>query len=175
MAVQCRTILYQQANIMKKTDSYNYKATDIANWFLCHIDRDAGDSITHLKLQKLLYYAQAWCMVLSGKSLFEDDFEAWSHGPVLPNIYNGYKRYGFEALPSCECGNNIQEDVEGILAEVQRVYGEKSAKYLGELTHHEAPWIEARNGLPLEVRCSNIISKENMRRFYSEMLQENEG
>ena len=160
---------------MEKIDSYKYKATDIANWFLCHIDRDAGDSITHLKLQKLLYYAQAWSMVLSGKSLFEDDFEAWSHGPVLPGIYNKFKPFGFEALPSCDCVNNIEEDVENILDEVQRVYGEKSARYLEELTHHEAPWIEARNGLPLEVRCSNIILKENMLRFYSEMLQESEG
>lgn len=160
---------------MEHIDSYNYEATDIANWFLCHIDRDAGDSITHLKLQKMLYYAQAWCMVLSGKSLFEDYFEAWSHGPVLPGVYNEFKRYGFEALPSCDCVNDIQKEVENILDEVRRVYGEKSAKYLEELTHHEAPWIEARNGLPLEVRCSNIILKENMLRFYSEMLQENEG
>ena len=160
---------------MKTIDSYECKSTDIANWFLCNIDREAGDSITHLKLQKLLYYAQAWCMVLSGKSLFEDDFEAWSHGPVLPCIYHEYKHFGFEALPGCDCVNNIEEDVENILDEVCRVYGEKSAKYLEELTHHEAPWIEARNGLPLEVRCSSIISKENMLRFYSEMLHEHEG
>lgn len=160
---------------MEKIDSYNYMATGIANWFLSHIERDAGDSITHLKLQKLLYYAQAWCIVLSGKSLFEDDFEAWSHGPVLPSIYHEYKHFGFEALPSCDCVSNVQEAVENILDEVQRVYGEKSARYLEELTHHEAPWLEARNGLPLEVRCSNIISKENMLHFYSEMLQEDEG
>jgi len=104
---------------MEKINSYDYKATDIANWFLCHIDRDAGDSITHLKLQKLLYYAQAWCIVLSGKSLFEDDFEAWSHGPVLPGIYHDYKHFGFEALPSCDCINNIEEEVENILDEVR--------------------------------------------------------
>ncbi|MCF0072106.1 DUF4065 domain-containing protein [Dyadobacter sp. CY261] len=156
-------------------DSYKYKPSDIANWFLCHIDREAGDAITHLKLQKLLYYSQAWCIVLSGKSLFEEDFEAWSHGPVLPDIYHQYKHFGYDALPSCDCANSLASEAENVLQQVQRLYGEKSAKYLEELTHQESPWIEARAGLPLELRCSNVISKESMAGFYSKMLQTNEG
>jgi uncharacterized phage-associated protein len=160
---------------MERIDTYQYEPNDIANWFLSHIDRDAGDSITHLKLQKLLYYAQAWSMVLCNKSLFEEDFEAWSHGPVLPDIYQQYKHFGFEALPNSDWPNTIAPNAERMLEDVQKVYGEKSARYLEELTHQEMPWIEARNGLPLEVRCSNIISKESMFRFYSRMLEEHEG
>ncbi len=95
--------------VMPQIQTYNLSPNDVANWFLCNIDREAGDSITHLKLQKLLYYAQAWSLVLKGKSLFEEDFEAWAHGPVLPSIFEQYKNMGFQALSYCECDNNVNE------------------------------------------------------------------
>lgn len=144
----------------------------MANWFTCHLDREAGDSITHLKLQKLIYYAQAWSLALNGKALFKEDFEAWAHGPVIPEIYQVYREYGFEALPSCECENEIEGEAEEVLQEVNRVYGELSAKKLEYLTHSEAPWIKARNGMPLEQKSDTIISKEHMLRFYSNLLNE---
>lgn len=147
---------------------------DVANWFLCNMDREAGDSITHLKLQKLIYYSQAWALVLNGKPLFEEDFEAWTHGPVIPEVYEQYKDFGFNALPACDCKNEVTKQQEYVLLEVKRVYGEKSAKYLEDLTHHEAPWIHARGNLPLEARCNNIISKDAMHAFYSELLNRNE-
>lgn len=143
---------------------------DVANWFICNIDREAGDSITHLKLQKLVYYAEAWNLALNKESLFGEDFEAWAHGPVIPGLYHVYKEYGFEALPMCDCEDNIDSETEKILLEVKRVYGELSAKKLETLTHSEKPWQEARNGIPPEASCTNIISKTTMEEFYSEKL-----
>ena len=52
-------------------------ALQIADWFAGAIDREAGDSITHLKLQKLVYYAQAWFLALNDKPLFEEEMQAW--------------------------------------------------------------------------------------------------
>jgi len=55
---------------MDRIESYGLSPFDVANWFTCSLDREAGDSITHLKLQKLLYYAQAWSLALNGIALF---------------------------------------------------------------------------------------------------------
>ncbi len=155
---------------MNTIPTYGLNITDVANWFTCNIDREAGDSITHLKLQKLVYYAQAWALTLNGKSLFEDEFEAWAHGPVLPELYEMYKDFGYNALPTCDCDNNITEEIEQVLLEVNRIYGEKSAKMLEVLTHQEKPWLEARNDLPPEARCNNVITKESMINYYSTLL-----
>lgn len=69
-----------------------YSVKKIAKCFLCNIDRDARVSITHLKLQKLLYYAQAWNMVLSENEecLFQEKIEEWTHGLVVREIYDEY-------------------------------------------------------------------------------------
>ena len=155
---------------MKEIPSFNLSPFDVANWFICHIDREAGDSITHLKLQKLIYYTQAWALALKGTSIFQEDFEAWTHGPVIPLIYDHYKHYGFESIPVCECEDSVTAELEEILFEVQRVYGEKSARSLELLTHQETPWILARGHLPLEARCTTAISKNNMMEYYQSLL-----
>lgn len=159
---------------MKQIETYGLSPLDVANWFTCSLDREAGDSITHLKLQKLLYYAQAWSLALNSVALFEDDFEAWAHGPALPAVYQEYKDYGFDTIPSCECENKMEGDVEEVLKEVNRVYGELSAKKLEYLTHNEKPWVEARNGIASEKSSNAIITKESMLHFYSKLLNEQE-
>ena len=65
-------------------DNAKYKAEDIANFFLRAIYRDCGDAITPLKLQKLLYFAQGNYLAKYNMPLFDEDFEAWIHGPVIP-------------------------------------------------------------------------------------------
>ncbi|HEU0080276.1 MAG TPA: type II toxin-antitoxin system antitoxin SocA domain-containing protein, partial [Longimicrobiaceae bacterium] len=68
-----------------------HSALDVAAWFLNEVDRKSGDSITNLKLQKLVYYAQAWAVTLLGRPLFEEKVEAWAHGPVGDVVYQAYK------------------------------------------------------------------------------------
>src|SRR5947207_9070578 len=82
------------------TESLGFSALDIAKWFINATDRDAGDDITHLKVQKLLYYAQGWALVHLRKPLFSEDLEAWAHGPVAPSIYNHFRGYGLTLCPS---------------------------------------------------------------------------
>lgn len=152
-----------------------YKAIDIANWFLCNIDRESGESITHLKLQKLLYYAQAWYMVLSktGEPLFGDEIQAWTHGPVVSSIYKTFAQHGFDSIPiplDCE---SLDSETEHILNEVLRVYGKFDAKYLELLTHQEEPWIKTRNGISIEVRCDQPISLSLIKQYYQEMYESN--
>lgn len=149
-----------------------YSPDDIAKWILGSIDRDSGDSITHLKLQKLLYYSQAWALVILERPLFDEDFQAWTHGPVLPSIFHEYKDYSWEAIPAPDTKVSIDEETEALLKDVLSVYGELSAKRLESITHREAPWTEARGDLPDEARCTGIISKDRMRDYYSTLYAE---
>ena len=76
-----------------------YIAETIAKWFLARnkydVDMGHGDElISNLKLQKLLYYAQGCVLAITGNILFNDDIEAWEHGPVVPTIYHLYKTFG---------------------------------------------------------------------------------
>lgn len=150
---------------MKNTGS------DIADWFLTHIDREAGDVLTHLKLQKLVYYAQAWSLALLGHSLIEEDFQAWAHGPCLPSLWQRFGNCGWEALPEPDSVPDLPENVRELLGEVLEVYGNLSAKYLEELVCNEDPWTEARDGLPPEMRSENIISKQTMADYYKKLYQ----
>lgn len=143
----------------------------IADWFLAKVDREAGDSITHLKLQKLVYYAQAWALALLDRPLFEEDFQAWAHGPVVRSLFDRFNGSGWSALDGPESVPEMDEDIRGLLEEVFRVYGEHTAKTLENLTHQEAPWINARGVCAPEERCTNIIPKEAMRAFYQAKYQ----
>lgn len=149
-----------------------YTAQDVANWFLAKADYEAGDVITPLKLQKLLYYAQGWTLAILNKKLFEEDFQAWTHGPAIPSIYRKYKAYVAENIPKEECKIVFDKEVEDVLEDVLLVYGEHSAKYLERMTHNERPWTETRGNLPIEAKCETIISKTLIQNFFKEKLEE---
>ena len=74
-------------------------AHDVAKYFLSLIDEDAGDTISNLKLQKLVYYAQGFHLALFDRPLFNEEVKAWMHGPVVPDLYHEYKIYGSNAIP----------------------------------------------------------------------------
>lgn len=153
-----------------------YNPIDVANWFLAAIDRDAGDSVTHLKLQKLVYYAQAWTLVLLEEELFAEDFQAWVHGPVLPSLYHAFSKYGWQALPEpMDALFEFKEDVRQVLIDVYETYGGLHAKRLEELTHQEPPWRNARVGLSPEQNSNRIIRKEDMAAYYTTLLEDNNG
>jgi uncharacterized phage-associated protein len=152
-----------------------YTASDIAKWILAGVDRDSGDSITHLKLQKLIYYVQAWSLALRDKPLFEEDMQAWAHGPVAESVFHEYRDYGFEAIPAPKIVPEILDEDAEHIAEVIEVYSEHSAKVLERMTHNEQPWLEARKNLPPEARSKTPIDKNTMRDFYRSAYQEADG
>lgn len=139
----------------------------IADWFLANVDREAGDNITHLKLQKLLFYAQAWSLAAYGEPLFDEDFQAWAHGPVLPSIYRKYRKHGFEPLLSASTPVEFTSKVTKLLESVNETYGKYGAKALERLTHQEAPWRDARGEIPPEATSTAEIPKEKMKAFYA--------
>lgn len=127
-----------------------YTPLQVANWFLANIDRAAGDLITHLKLQKLVYYAQAWSLASRGVPLFDEDIQAWAHGPVAPSVFRAFRDRGMEPIPAPARVPQLDPEATELLREVLEVYGEHSAKKLEMLTHSEKPWRDARGDLPPE-------------------------
>ncbi|MEM7058626.1 MAG: type II toxin-antitoxin system antitoxin SocA domain-containing protein [Pseudomonadota bacterium] len=154
-------------------DSKYVSPMAVARWFLNRADRDAGEAITPLKLQKLVYYAQAWFLANFDRPIFKDDFEAWAHGPAHPGLYGKYRGFAWEALPK-EDGSVPPKFMDGFLSAVYDEYGQYSAKKLERMTHEELPWKEARGNLAPEAASKNKISKLAMRNFYAGRLGKKE-
>ncbi len=144
-------------------------ASHIAKYFLAHsCDRDEGDLISNLKLQKLLYYAQGFSLAIYGRPLFPDRLEAWTHGPVVPSVYREYSYCGSGAIPEPSDFDlaNYDEDTKSLLDEVYSVYGQYSAWKLANTTHQEPPWKDAyRRG------ASTEISLDSMRDYFATLVE----
>jgi uncharacterized phage-associated protein len=140
----------------------------VADFLLCE-SRERGEILTNLKLQKLIYYAQAWYLVLKKCPLFEEDFEAWVHGPVLPSQYFRFSRYSWHPITDELSKPQIKAAIDSHLCEVVDVFGSETAVALELMTHREGPWIKARGDLAPDVPSRNPISKASMSEFYSKM------
>ena len=128
---------------------------------------DKCGEMSTMKLQNLCYYAQAWALVWDDKPLFPEDFQAWANGPVCPELFK--KTQGkFSVQASDETGgqNDLTKDQKDTIDKVVDYYGEHNAQWLSQLTHMEAPWNEARNGIPAGIGCDRIITKESMAMYY---------
>lgn len=157
---------------LKEEDSMKpQQVLNIAKYFI-QLGEKAGRKVTNKKLQKLLYYAQAWSLVLEGKPMFKEDLEAWIHGPVVPKVYYHYKQFGFGAISD---DTKIESAPIGpykrVLDEVWKVYGKYDADYLELLTHSEDPWMFARNELDANKASQAVISTDLMLAYYSSMFQ----
>ena len=148
-------------------------AEDVAEYFIYLSLKSEKRGISNKKLQKLVYYAQAWSLALKGKPLFSEKIEAWIHGPAIPSLYRKFKKFGFKPVESQNPDfNPLNFPHTEIVEEVWRVYGKYDANYLEILTHQEEPWIHAREALEFEQSSSNEISFELMKEFYSQKLKD---
>lgn len=140
-----------------------YSIRDVAKEILTH------DSMTQKKLQKLCYYAQGWFLGITGEKLFNEELQAWVHGPVSPVLYSEYRDYGYNKIPQ-EKVSHASEELKNLINQIYRIYGELDGDQLEYLTHKEKPWIEARNGLePFDASDQRIDTKV-MERFFKEKL-----
>ncbi|AVI47061.1 hypothetical protein B4092_5003 [Bacillus licheniformis] len=131
--------------------------------------------ITPKKLQKILYYAQAWFLANEGKPLFENDvFEAWRHGPVNHNIYNEYSAFGYSPIPPIGFSNELElyplslKEKEH-LDKIWDVFGMYSGDELEYLTHQEDPWKITRGDLDPEAPTNKVIPEDIIRSYYTNL------
>lgn len=123
-------------------------------------------AMTAMKLQKLVYYAQAWSLARRGRPLFDEEVQAWAYGPV---VYELYKQHRGEFIVARIPGfpELLGPDERASIDRVLESYGKLDGLELSKRTHSEEPWLEARGNLAGGQPSARIISKESMRRFYS--------
>ena len=129
--------------------------------------------MTSMKLQKLVYYCQAWSLAWDEVPLFEEEFEAWANGPVCPALYSRHRgQFMLDADFLAEYSGASFEpaQIETISAVLDH-YGNMTPEQLSSLTHQERPWKESRAGLDPGERGSQVIDKSLMQDYYGGLIQ----
>ncbi len=130
---------------------------------------DKRGAMTTMKLQKLVYYCQAWNLVWRDAPLFNESIEAWAGGPVVRSLYDAHRgKFTVSAgdLPPVAVGALSVDDnrtIDTVLAH----YGDLSGQQLSDLTHAEVPWQEARKGLAITARGDVVIDPVVMAEYYT--------
>lgn len=120
----------------------SYPVINIANKVLANTNMEQGDTVSNLKLQKILYYLQGYFMAVFGRKLFDNAIEAWNYGPVVREVYFHFNKFGSGAI-TLQGEEEIAEllpEEEELFLEVLEEYGQFSAIKLMKMTHEELPW-----------------------------------
>jgi uncharacterized phage-associated protein len=147
----------------------SFEANKISDTIIALATERGDRQITNLKLQKLLYYTQAWYLAFTGQPLFSESIEAWVHGPVVPSEFRRYREFRWNPIDShgepCEDAA-VLKHIEAVFD----AYGKFSATQLERLTHREDPWKNARRGLEPDIPSRNVIPHAAMRDYYHSRL-----
>jgi uncharacterized phage-associated protein len=139
---------------------------DVANYIL-EISREETEDgeyelISHMKLQKLVYFCQGFSLALADKPLFAEAIEAWEHGPVCPKLYHILKGYGSSPITASIDPERIllDENEKRLISMVYGAYGQYSASRLRKITHESGPWssIRANSPIPQEAMSKYFLS-----------------
>ena len=126
-------------------------------------------AMTTWKLQKLVYYSQAWSLVWDDDALFPEEIEAWSNGPVVRDLYETHRgKYRVSRLRNGNA-NALTGDQRESVDAVLDFYGNRSPQWLSDLTHMEAPWQKARRNVPEGERGDAVIPKEDLAEYYGSL------
>ncbi|SDD75266.1 Uncharacterized phage-associated protein [Dyadobacter soli] len=153
-------------------------ADQIADYFMAFANA-TGSLITNMKLQKLVFYTQAWHIAVFNQEIFEEDFQAWIHGPVVPSLYERYKSFQWRPIIRDDLNegslrtleNAFSTSMQEILADIIIEYFYKDAFALEQSTHSEAPWRIARGGVAADEPSTNVIDKKTIHDYYSQFVK----
>lgn len=147
------------------------QAIDIARYLIqLAALEDEPELLTHLRLQKLLYYVQGWSLAFRSGPMFPETIEAWKFGPVIRDVYPHFADFGHDPIPASAAGGTIPlaEDQKSFVASIWEGYKRYSAIALSEKTHCETPWRDAYARRHAPDRCEEVISHDALRRFFLE-------
>jgi len=154
-------------SIKEKVESKTVNVFDVSSYILLKLGE-----LTTIKLQKLVYYCQAWSLVWDESPLFSERIEAWANGPVIPDLFfahKGFFRISNKDIPIGNLGKLTEIQKETINS-VLDFYGNKSAQWLVSLSHMESPWMEARRGIPEGVGSRLEIPIDSISEYYSSLM-----
>lgn len=144
------------------------KALTIAKWFINELHPEP------LKLQKLLYLAQGFSYAFYDKELFDEDIEAWVHGPVVPSVYYKYRSFKYNPIDISYEIEEFDEDTLSILKYVKEKFAKYDAKFLEEMTHNQEPWMYSRDGLDPDERSDKTIPKSAIANYFISYIHQPE-
>lgn len=127
-------------------------------------DNKEREGITNLKLQKMLYFAQAYYLSKIGKPLFSDQIEAWKYGPVIPDVYNKFKSKGSNPIIYEQDNSSLSEEDKETIKNVWNTFGGYSASRLVDIAHAHTPWKDAYQ------TSGKIISHKALKDYYAPLL-----
>ena len=142
-------------------------AHDVAAYILKRLG-----ALSAMKLQKLVYYSQAWSLVWDDRPIFSEPIQAWANGPVVPVLYEEHR--GKFSVSDWPRGNPdvLDEPAKETIDIVLDSYGKQNAQSLSDLTHREKPWRDARKGLSDGERGDHEITLVSMMEYYSSIADE---
>ncbi|AZQ44102.1 Panacea domain-containing protein [Nonlabens ponticola] len=141
-----------------------------------------GGAMSHLKIQKILFYIQAYHLAYFDVPIIEDEFQAWVHGPVSRKIYNSARDLSIlhtelkfvldegELDPAIIVNDTLTASQMEVVNDVIDELKELSGLQLENMTHSEEPWIYARRGYDAGQRCEVVIPNECIRDYYKSQV-----
>jgi len=157
----------------------------VANYFIGKA-HEAGESMTLLRLIKLVYIAHGWCLGLTGKPLIGEEVQAWKYGPIVPSVYHDFRSWGQGSIGQQKAllngdGNYVIPTVKDafakqLLNKVWDEYRDFDGLQLSTLTHQEGtPWdvVNIRHRGELRNDGAAVISPELIARYYMELAEQN--
>jgi uncharacterized phage-associated protein len=150
-------------------------ATQVAKWIIQY-RQESGVPVDPVTLQKLLYYAQAFCLARHGEPLFRERFKAWVHGPVIPQIWHSFNanERGVLLLQDGEPQSQIDSEFEQCVRDSVVFFSRISPFILSDATHNEDPWRNARGDKTSNEHSDEAISEEAIRIYYSGLISDGE-
>jgi uncharacterized phage-associated protein len=138
---------------------------DVAQYIL-----DEMGELSAMKLQKLVYYSQAWHTVWADRTLFKERIEAWKDGPVCPALWREHANEFLVKKIARGDGATLDKRERRTVKNVLKFYGGRSAQWLSDLTHSEDPWLDARRGSKPGESSNSIITASAMQRYYASLV-----
>lgn len=130
--------------------------------------------LSAMKLQKLVYYSQAWSLVWDDRPMFSERIEAWVNGPVVVDLYTRHRGcFEVRAWPWGDAAN-LDAEARETVDVVLKHYGDMNAQRLSDLSHSDDPWRLARKGVEPGERGSGEITLESMMEYYSSLMDDAE-
>lgn len=148
---------------------------DIANYFIWSANK-RGIKVYTMTIHKNVYIAQAEYLAIYNRPLFEEDFQAWVWGPVIPEIFRQYKSYDSKKPISSNVQRpDISSEIATFLDSISRAFIDVHRFTLSELTHEEgSPWDVIRGNLEADEKSQEIIPKDLIKDYYQQVLLDDE-
>ena len=132
-------------------------AAAVANFFIDAANKCGAEPMTNLRLQKLMYYAQAWNLIRNGNPLFDENIKAWELGPVVPSIYQKYKICGHNPIANADDSFDysvFHETELSVLIDVFVGYGKYTTSQLVNMTHRpKGAWDRTEKNATISNEC----------------------